>query len=297
MIPGVGGIAVRALAARYDRSLARQPLLDATARRQHSTVSGPLNFLVVGRDQARPDVEPHAMSMTLLHVSADLDRAHLVALPGDLVVDLPRPEGGGPTGRYDLLVAALDRADAARGAQLVSAALTRLIGVQFDGAAIVDVDAFHRLIDLVGGIELDEGTDAAPGAGSVPMDGGHAVDYLRQGSDKRDQQHQRVWRATAVRIARIDVLGNPIKLDQVARAIGSALVIDTNGVALDDLLSMLRRLRPAEVVGVQLPVRPLTADAASPRVLDAQAEELAGCLRRGDLARWARQNPYWVDDL
>ncbi|HEX2772694.1 MAG TPA: LCP family protein [Micromonosporaceae bacterium] len=297
MMAGVGGIGVRALTAWYDRSLDRRPLLDPTARRQHSTVSGPLNFLVVGWDQGHPDVQPQATSIMVLHVSAGLDRAHLVALPGDLMVDLPRPADSGHPGGADLLVAALDRADGARSAQLLSAALTRLMGVQFDGAAIVDLAAVHRLIDLIGGIELAGAADPPGGAGSVTMDGGHAVDYLRQRRDERHRNHQQVWRATAVRIAEIDLLGNPIKLDQVARAVGSALVVDTNVLGIDDLVGMLRKLRPEQVVGVQLPVRPLTADAASPRVLHAEAEDLSGCLRRGDLARWTRQNPYWVNEL
>lgn len=296
MMAGVGGIAVRALTARYDRSLVRRPLLDATARRQPSTLSGPLNFLLVGWDQGHPDVQPQATSIMVLHVSPGLDQAHLVVLPGDLMVDLHRPDGGQPS-RADLLVAALDRADGARGAQLLSAALSRLMGVRFDGAAIVDITAFHRLIDLIGGIELNGAADPSTGAGSVTMDGGHAIDYLRQRRDERHRHYQQVWRATATRIVEIDLLGNPIKLDQVARAVSTALVVDTNGFSLDDLVAALRNLRPEQVVGVHLPVRPLTADAASPQELHPEAEDLSGCLRRGDLARWTQQNPYWVNEL
>jgi anionic cell wall polymer biosynthesis LytR-Cps2A-Psr (LCP) family protein len=285
------------LTARYDRSLTRRPLLDPTARRQDSTPSGPLNFLVVGWDQGHPDVQPHAAAIMVLHVSAGLDRAHLVALPGDLLVDLPRPAGSGNPGGAELLVSALDRADSARSAQLLSAALTQLMGVQFDGAAIVDLAAFHGLIDLIGGIEVSGPSRAVDGAGSLAMDGRRAVDYLRHRRDDRHRNHQQVWRAMAVRIAEIDLLGNPVKLDQVARAVGSALVVDTNGLALDDLVTVLRNLRPEQVVGLHLPVRSATADAGSPRVIDDEAEDLSGSLRRGDLTGWTRQNPYWVNEL
>jgi anionic cell wall polymer biosynthesis LytR-Cps2A-Psr (LCP) family protein len=296
MIAGVGGIAVRALTARFDRSLTRRSLLDPTARRPHTTASGPLNFLLVGWDEGRPDGQPYAPTIMVLHVSADLERAHLVALPGDLMVDLPHPAGAGHPADSDLLTAALDRADVARGAQLLSAALARLIGVQFDAAAIVDVPAFHRVIDLIGGIEVAGVVDPSS-AGPRTMDGSRTVDYLRQRRDERHRTHQQVWRATAVRLGEVDLLGNPIKLDQVVRAVASALVVDTNGLALDELIAVLRNLRPEQVVGVHVPVRPLTTQSASPWVLHDEAEDLSASLRRGDLARWTRENPYWVNEL
>jgi hypothetical protein len=74
-------------------------------------------------------------------------------------------------------------------------------------------------------------------------------------------------------------------------------VVDTNGLGLDELVDVLGNLRPEHVAGVQLPVQPLTADPASPRVLHAEAEELSGHLRGGDVAAWTRQNPYWINDL
>jgi anionic cell wall polymer biosynthesis LytR-Cps2A-Psr (LCP) family protein len=297
MIAGVGLIAVRALTARYDRTLDRQQLLDPTARHPRNTASGPLNFLLIGWDPGQSEIAPHAAAVMMLHVSADLDRAHLVAFPGDLILDLPGTADSGRTSGADLLVAAFDAADIPATARLLSAAISRLMGVQFDAAAIVDVASFHGLIDLVGGIQLDATIDRSARADLPRMDGRDAVDYLRQPRDDRHRTHQQVWRATAARVAEIDPLGNPMKLDQVARTVGAALVVDTNGHSLDDLVGALRKLRPEHVVGVHLPVRPLTAGSGSPRVFHEEAEDLCGYLRRDDLARWVDQNPDWVSDL
>lgn len=308
MIAGVGGIAVRALAARYDRTLNRRPLLDPTARREGGLTSGPLNFLLVGWDPARPDRRPGVAAIVIMHVAPGLDRAHLVAVPGDLLTEPPQPADAGQAGA-ERLAAALDRYDeaGADAAQKLSAALAALVGLRFDGAVIIDVAAFERVIDLLGGIELAEHAPAAPPRTADrpdrrAMDGGQALAYAREGRrPERDRdshrQHQQVWRATAARITEFDPASNPIKLDQVVRAIGSALVVDTNGRRIDDLVTMLGKLRPDDVAGVQLPVRPLANGTASPRVLCAEAHRLLGCLRRGELAAWIEQNPQWINPL
>lgn len=309
MLVSVGSLAVRALTARYDRSLTRRPLLDPRARRpapaagRADPASGPLNFLLVGWDGSHPTIGPHAATIMVLHVSADLGRAYLVALPGDLLVELDDPaDRSHPRGSAQRQLADLDRTDGATSTQVLSAALARLLGVRFDGAALVDVAALPPVIDRLGGISV---ADVAGGPGDEPagyaaLDGGGAVELLRENGTERPgadrhRTHQRVWRATARRIAEIDLLGNPLQLDQVARTVAAAAVVDTNGVGLARLAEVLGKLRAEEVAGVHLPGRPPAGESPTPWA-HPHARDLSESLRRDDLAAWTEQNPHWADD-
>ena len=91
------------------------------------------------------------------------------------------------------------------------------------------------------------------------MDGAQALDYARQrydlpGGDYDRQRHQQQFlKAIAQKATDAGLLTNPIKLDQVIRAVGGALTVDTNGVPLEDTVLALRGLRPDDLVGVKMP--------------------------------------------
>jgi len=308
MIAGVQTLAVRAFAARYDRSLVRRPLLDPRARRPHRRIDPPLNFLLIGSaDQGAPETGPCATVVMIGHATGDSGRAHLVGVPHDLRLDLPAPAASDHSGA-NLVGAALAGGAGPEVTQRLSVALAGLMDIRFDGAAIIDLDAISRVIDLLGGVQVlvpapltsaETGTEFRPG--QRRMAGSEALDYAGRHPADRDRdhrrRHQQVWRATAARLADVDVIANPLRLDRVVRGIGSGLVIDTNDLSLEELAGPLQDLRCRELSGVEVPVRPPPDGARTHTLPGAEAPGLFGSLRDGDLDSWARENPRWVNRL
>jgi anionic cell wall polymer biosynthesis LytR-Cps2A-Psr (LCP) family protein len=344
VIARVQSLAVRALAARYDRNLERRTLLDPGARR-HPTLAGPLNFLLIGTTGGvAPETGPRANVVMIGHVAADFDQAHLVAVPRSLRLDAPahtapghpgganpgganpgganpgganpggaNPGGANPGGANpgggDVVGAALAGGDGPDAARQLSLALAGLMDIRFDGALIMDLDAMPRVIDLVGGVQVTVPTPVASAEtgkvfppGERRMAGAEALDYAGRhpaadGDPAHHRRHQQLWRATAVRLAELDLVANPLRLDQVVREIGSAVVADINGLNLEELAGALSNLRSRQLSGVEVPVQPPADGVEGHTLPDAEASGLFGSLRNGDLDSWAREHPRWVNRL
>lgn len=299
---------MRALAARYDRNLVKQSLLDPSARRPPRSTAGPLNYLLIGStDRAPPETGSRAAVVMIGHVAAGFDQAHLVAVPRHLRLEVPPYAATGDSGGVGLVSAALAGGDEADAARRLSAALAGLMDIRFDGAAIIDLDAIPRVIDLVGGVPVptplasaQTGMLSPPGQQRIA--GAEARDYAGRhpapdGDQDYHRRHQLLWQATVARLAELDLVTNPLRLDQVARDIGSALVVDTNGLSLEELVGALVNLRSRELSGVEVPVQPPTDGAPGHILTGAEAADLFGSLREGDLESWARENPRWVNRL
>ena len=89
-----------------------------------------------------------------MHVPPGLRQAYLISVPRDLLVAIP-PDGVGYGGGQDKINAAYEHGGGGEGGtRLLSATLTRLTGIRFDGAALVDFAGFRQVIDLLGGIRM-----------------------------------------------------------------------------------------------------------------------------------------------
>ncbi|HEX6968537.1 MAG TPA: LCP family protein, partial [Micromonosporaceae bacterium] len=196
------------------------------------------------------------------------------------------------------------------GTRLVSAALSRLTGVRFDGAAIIDFGGFKRVVDLLGGVEvcLDQEvrsihTGKVYPPGCQQMDGGESLDLARQryglpeGDFDRQRHQQQLLRAIFDKISGANLLADPVKADRILREVGSALTLDTNGVSTHDLVVSLRNLRADSLSGIRVPSHSATIDGTSYTLLDSPAADLFRSLREADLATWVKGNPKWVNKL
>ncbi|ASW58093.1 transcriptional regulator [Plantactinospora sp. KBS50] len=291
--------------------MSKESLLDPAARRGRAAVTGPLNYLLIGSDQRPSQSAGEARSDTIIivHIPAGLDRAYLISVPRDLLVEIP--PGGAYAGGNDKVNAAFQFGGGGEGgAQLLSATLSRLTGAQFDGAAMIDFSGFERVIDLVGGVRMcvdtpirSIHTGAHFEVGCQRMGGAQALDYARQrydlphGDYDRQRHQQQLLRAIMDRVAPTDLMSNPIKLDQVIRAIGSALTVDTNGAQLEDVVFALRGMHSSSMAGIQLPSHPETIDETSYDLMDPESDGLFQALRGDDLDNWSRANPRWVNQL
>ncbi|MEH0936825.1 LCP family protein [Micromonospora psammae] len=302
---------MQALTARYDRTVTREPLLAPDARQDHTDLSGGLNYLLVGSDRRVDSARPDQRSDTILivHVPSGLRQAYLISVPRDLLVAIPPAPGYG--GGEDKINAAYEHGGGGReGVQLLSSTLTRLTGVRFDGAALIDFSGFRKVIDLLGGVRMCVDTEVRSihtntlfSAGCQQMDGARALDYVRQrydlpGGDYDRQRHQQqLLRAVLDRAGQADLRRDPVKLDRVLRAAGGSLTVDTNGVPLDELLFALRSLPADALSGVLVPSYPQTIGQVSYVMLDNGGNGLFAAVESERMPDWARANPRWISRL
>src|SRR5689334_21326231 len=303
VVSGTAVVGGRVLASRYESSVNKQTLLapaarvtDAPAQRQ-STIVGPLNYLLIGSDLRANNPEDGQRSDTIIivHIPATLDRAFLVSIPRDLRVHIPPFPDTGFRGAHEKINGAFQYGGGgAGGVRLLSQTLTNLLGVRFDGAAIIDFSGFQKAVDLLGGVHMcvdvrteshhigydKNGNFLAPWDGP---DGEHrnrestpkvyevgcrhfaaweAIEFVRQrkslpdGDYGRQRHQQQFLRAVFDRAQAKDLTSNPIELDRFIRAVGESLTVDTNGAPIDELLFGLRNVSPSHLMGVQVPSAP-----------------------------------------
>jgi anionic cell wall polymer biosynthesis LytR-Cps2A-Psr (LCP) family protein len=260
-------------------------------------VRGPLDLLIVGLDTrvSLPDWQPHADAVLIAHIDADLRGGYLYSLPRDLLVDVPAyPRAGFAGGRRKLTeamslgakVPGEARPDPAQGFELLRQAVSGYTGIdRFDAAAALTFTGMARLVDAVGGIDLDvdmrvesqhrrpDGTmrTLRPGGGGYlgpqkvyppgrqHLVGWEALDFARQryltgGDYTRQRHHRQVIEALIVKAGTEGLPADPQRLSALLAALGETLVVqtaDSNGPL--DFAFALRGLRPAGLTLVGLP--------------------------------------------
>jgi LCP family protein required for cell wall assembly len=159
----------RLLASRYEHAVHRETLIAPDARDTEepvSTLTGPLNYLLIGSDAriGEPEKGQRSDTTIIMHIPATLDRVYLVSIPRDLRVDIPAFAPNQFPGQHGVKInGAFQAGGGGRGgAQLVSSTLKQLTGVTFDGAAIIDFNGFIKVVDMLGGVDMcvDERTES-----------------------------------------------------------------------------------------------------------------------------------------
>lgn len=311
MLAIISGVGLRTLTNRYDRSVAKESLLDPAARQTSGGASGSLNYLLVGSDQraTSSDTDARADTIIIAHIPAGHKQAYLISVPRDLYVSIP--PGPGHPATDDKINSTFQYGGGGQsGARLLSATLTQLTGIRFDGAALIDFSGFKQVIDLLGGVRMCVDTPVRSihtgtvfAVGCQQMAGAQALDYARQrydlpnGDFDRQRHQQQLLRAITDRITGNDLLTSPLKLDRVVRAIGSAFTVDSNGSQLEEVIFALRHLRSKDLVGVQVPSYPKNIDQVSYVLLDPGAGGLFQSVCGTGLDTWVRNNPRWINHL
>ncbi|WP_187151640.1 LCP family protein [Salinispora tropica] len=290
----------------------REELLDSGARRGQTDLNGPLNYLLVGTDRWRSSsstADRRSDTILIVHVPAGGREAFLMSIPRDLRVTIPAAHGFG--GGEDKINAAYQHGGGGQsGTRLLSATITQLTDIRFDGAAVVDFSGFRDVIDHLGGVRMcvdtefrSIHTDRVFTPGCQEMDGGTALDFVRQrydlpnGDYDRQTHQQQLLRAVLQRASETSIRNNPVRLDQVIRAVGSSLTVDTNGVPLADLVLALRDLPTDALRGIQMPSYPQTIDQVSYVILQEGGGGLFTAVQNQRVPQWAQANPRWVTQL
>jgi LCP family protein required for cell wall assembly len=271
----------------HGRSLAGHHDVTST----HATVSGPLNFLLLGLDRRPsdpPDTVARADTIMIVHIPAAHDHGYLISMPRDLLVDIP---GHGRD--------KINAAYAYGGRDLATRVVSKVTGLSFDGTAEVRFEGLSRLTDAIGGVPIcldrrvvSVHTKRTFEKGCKRLNGNEALDLLRQRYDLPGGTLDRDRHARQYVTSLLDVAGNgnllasPGRLTKVIGAAGDAMTVDIKKVGILDLAWQLRSLRGGNLTGGEVP----TTDAAyhNMDVLYPApgAESLYAALRADTVGQW-----------
>jgi LCP family protein required for cell wall assembly len=315
-----GATALHGLIHRYEGTVTRAQLIDSSARTSpspaaspESKLRGPLTYLLIGSDKRAADPGAGQRSDTIIIAQVDRDLSHvfLISVPRDLMVDIPPYPPTHFLGRSDKINAAFDYGGGgAQGVQLLSATLTRLTGLKFDGAVIIEFSGFKRVIDLLGGVNMcvDQSvrsihTHRLYAVGCQHMNGSEALDYSRQryglpdGDFDRQRHQQQLLKAMFQAASNAGLAGNPLRLDELLRAVGQSLTVDIGATSLTDLVLGLRHLGSGDLTGIRVPSYPDMMDGTSYVFLQQDSQALFAAARSAELSRWVAVHPHWVNKL
>lgn len=162
------------------------------------TADGRLDLLLVGSDAGPDRWSLRTDTMILLSVDVASGRAALFGLPRNLVnVPLPAESAGAfPCRCFPGLLNALyvyatghpDRFPGgdSRGFRAVAGAVAELTGVRLDGMVVVDLRGFVRLIDALGGLDIDVPYAVYDANYPIEDGSGHIVLSIRAGRQHMD---------------------------------------------------------------------------------------------------------------
>ncbi|MDG4790819.1 LCP family protein [Micromonospora sp. WMMD1102] len=238
--------------------------------------------------RARLDADNvRADTIIVLHIPATHDQAYLLSIPRDTEVQVPafkksRYGGGTAKATEAFYHGAQNGGGLAGGAQLMAATVNKLTGISFDGAAIINFSGFKKIIDALGTIPMcvrhevkshhmklvdgepmwNHEADKARGVkkpvvhkkGCRQMEGWEALDYSRQryglprGDYDRQQNQQQLIKAMAKKAMSDGVMTDIGKLNQLMKAAGEALIVDTGRTPIADFIFTMRGVAANDLV-------------------------------------------------
>lgn len=242
-------------------------------------IEGGFTVLIVGSDTRVGqgdqfefiDTELNDVNL-LVHVSQNHDRAVVMSLPRDLLVDVPECVKDDGTLSRARTLQPLNSTMAIGGLPCVAATVEELTGLDIGYAGLMTFTGVAQLSTAVGGVEVCvtaplvdpwSGIDL-PEAGLHTIDGGQALAFLRtrkgvgDGSDLARISSQQVFMAALVRTLQADGVLNDIgKLYGIAHVASQTMVLSTSLGSVDVMVAMARTLRGIpndNILFIQYPV-------------------------------------------
>ena len=257
-----------ALAGAYfaSSSLADKPIPAQKEKEELLTAKDKATIMIMGVDERADDV---GRSDTLMIATIDpkADQAALLSIPRDTRVKI---KGHG----YDKINAAY----AYGGEKLTQSTVEDFLGVNMDHYVIVNVKAFQRIIDAIGGIDIDvekrmyyedpwddDGgllIDLRPGL--QHMDGKTAVTYVRYRDEEGDIG--RIKRQQAFMKACMDKVTSPTIITKLPSVISEVFESVKTDLSLRQLLEFAGSLKEAKGNGLKtemVPGRPMYIEGIS----------------------------------
>ncbi len=214
------------------------------------------NILVIGSDWGSAPGSARSDTVLLLHLSADGERAEVVSMPRDVVVDIPACQGWNGE-RHEAARAQFNWAYQFGGAGCTIRTFEGFSDIRIDHHLVLGFEGFVEAVDAVGGIEvvLDEAEhDPNVGhdqpAGRQLLDGEEALAYVRarvyvgDGSDlNRLARQQEFLQLLYEKVLDKGLVTNPTALYPVFDAMTSAVTADPGLDSLQRLYTLAGDVR------------------------------------------------------
>ena len=188
------------------------------------SVPGALNLLLIGTDSHL--VRGNADVMMLVHLDASRKSVHLISVPGDLLIE--RPDGA----------VRLSRVYADGGSVATVEAVQQLLGIHIDHVALTWLNGMSRLIDLLGGVPVDNPVAASSNGfafprGQITLSGEESLAFVRQGPTgpgelDRAESQRLVLQGIATRLLTSSSLSNPGTVKAVLDQLAADVVVDSD---------------------------------------------------------------------
>lgn len=239
----VSAAACRYIDQEYDRSHGLQPgMLPAKNK---------MNVMIMGVDRRSDDVG-RSDTLMVATIDTEKDKASLLSIPRDTRLKIK--DNG-----FDKINAAY----AYGGWKLTRTSVEELLGTEMKYYVLVDIKAFERIIDVIGGIDLDVDKrmyyedpwdddgglviDLYPG--QQHLDGKRAIQYVRyrdgEGDIGRIGRQQKFMKAVLAKLISPSILP---KLPDVLREVNAALETD---MPVSEMLSLAKNLRSIQANGIE----------------------------------------------
>lgn len=219
-------------------AIERDPNLLPPGDQSIASADTSINVLLISADAAKgADV---ADIVTLLHVDADRRDDQLIDIPRELAIT-----GSAAEPRVLADVYTDD------GAAATVEAVEQTVGIRVQHVALASLSGTSRLIDLLGGVPVDNPSDAASGGfvfprGEITLSGDEALAYTREGvaAGEFDPAHRRQLVLTGI-VTRLVISGamvNPGTARAVLDQLATDVVVDPglDNLRLIDLFVELR---------------------------------------------------------
>lgn len=262
----------------------------------------PVNILLIGSDKRSGTENGRSDSLVVLHISGDRKNAYLVSFPRDMWVAIP--------GRGN---AKINAAYSWGGSALAVQTVEQLTGARIDHVAITDFSDFVGLVDVVGGVTVDnpvasKARDTATGVsytwpkGPVTLDGPAALLFSRQryelpnGDLDRALRQRALLKALALKVATPEVLANPAVLSRVISTVSKYVTVDSQMTdqVIFDLATSMRTTSGSQITMLQAPLKGFarSADGQSYDVVDfVGVAELGKALQEDTMAAYVAAHP------
>ena len=305
----LGTILIFVLAALAGVFFAQSSLLDRAKDEQKDellTAKDKATIMIMGVDERTDDV---GRSDTLMVATIDphKNEAALLSIPRDTRVAIPK-------NGYDKINAAY----AYGGEKLTQRTVEDFLGIRIDHYVIINTHAFQKIIDAIGGIDIDvekrmyyedpwddDGglvIDLRPGR--QHMDGKTAVTYVRyrdeEGDIGRVKRQQKFMRAC------VDAVTTPAILPRLPGIISSVIDSVKTDLSVRQMLEFIGTLKESQAKGLRtemVPGRPLYIDEVSYWIPDmaqlrrGMASALGVTLSSSDRTRMERAVQEYEDSI
>ncbi|WP_230686451.1 LCP family protein [Catellatospora vulcania] len=299
-------------------------------------LKGPIDMLLLGIDVRATQEKNNARADTvlLLHIPATHDQAYLMSIPRDTQVDIPanpktKYNGGNDKINAAFYFGAQNGGGWAGGLGLTAKTVTKLTGITFDGAAVIDFGGFRKIIDALGTVNVcveedsqslhyyyvngkvtyvNEHTAANRGLkayvhkkGCREKPGWEALDYSRirksldDGDYGRQRHQQQLIKAMAKKAGSSGVLTDLGKINSLMKAVGESMILDTHGVPLIDFMFSLKDLAGADLVLLKTNAGWYNSSGSGGEAISSSTMQMFRAAKNDTLGQFTLLNPEFVN--